>query len=226
MLAVHAFRRLNMVKTTCWSSKRASGWGRKGLGMCHGYWPVWVAQKLMICRGFHTQPTLGFTEKDKLSSEWQLCGRKSFGHVRDQRRMGRLVWVDKKATATQTRNKLRSAELHLWTRPTLEKMGRWAAEDLTRCHSCQLTTEVHADSPKLEDKRLEKCCLVWFDLNHWTSVASTVTRSQSNWSQMGDSHHGRASDKSAPTVWCFVNMVQNHLRRMFPTTSWVYGMNN
>ncbi len=42
-----------------------------------------------------------WTEKEKISSERQLCGRKCLVDVRGQRRMGRLVRDDKKATVTQ-----------------------------------------------------------------------------------------------------------------------------
>ncbi len=41
------------------------------------------------------------SEKEKISSEWQLCGRKCFVDVRGQRRMDRLVRDDRKATVTQ-----------------------------------------------------------------------------------------------------------------------------
>ncbi len=40
-------------------------------------------------------------EKEKISSEWQLCGRKCLVDVRGQRRMDRLVRDDRKATVTQ-----------------------------------------------------------------------------------------------------------------------------
>ncbi len=62
---------------------------------------------------------------------------------------------------------------------------------------------------------------------HFTQMASTVTRSQSNRAPlgcggMGDLHHGCAADKSAATAWCYhVNMDQN-LWRMFPTPCWIY----
>ncbi len=39
-------------------------------------------------------------EKEKISSERQLCGRKCLVDVRGQRRMGRLVRDDRKATVT------------------------------------------------------------------------------------------------------------------------------
>ncbi len=60
---------------------------------------------------------------------------------------------------------------------------------------------------------------------HFTQMASTVTRSQSNRAPLGcggtgDSLHVCAADKSAATVWCYhVNMDQN-LWGMFPTPCW------
>ncbi len=42
-----------------------------------------------------------WSEKEKISSERQLCGRKCIVDVRGQRRMGRLVRDDEKATVTQ-----------------------------------------------------------------------------------------------------------------------------
>ncbi len=42
-----------------------------------------------------------WSEKYKISSERQLCGRKYLVDVKDQRRMGRLVRDDRKATVTQ-----------------------------------------------------------------------------------------------------------------------------
>ncbi len=66
---------------------------------------------------------------------------------------------------------------------------------------------------------------------HFTQMASTVTRSQSNRAPLGcgwsrDSHHGWAADKSAATAWCYhVNMNQN-LWGMFPTPCWIYATKN
>ncbi len=42
-----------------------------------------------------------WSEKEKISSERQLCGRKHLVEVRGQRRMGRLVRDDRKATVPQ-----------------------------------------------------------------------------------------------------------------------------
>ncbi len=67
--------------------------------------------------------------------------------------------------------------------------------------------------------------------DHFTQMASTVTRSQSNRAPLGcggtrDSHHGCAADKSAETAWCYhVNMDQN-LWGMFPTPCWINATKN
>ncbi len=42
-----------------------------------------------------------WSEKEKISSERKLCGRKCLVDIRGQRRMGRLVRDDRKATVTQ-----------------------------------------------------------------------------------------------------------------------------
>ncbi len=65
---------------------------------------IWVFQKLLIYWDFHTQPSLVYrewSEKEKISSERQLCERKCLVDVRGQRRMGRLVRDDRKKTVTQ-----------------------------------------------------------------------------------------------------------------------------
>jgi len=66
---------------------------------------------------------------------------------------------------------------------------------------------------------------------HFTQMASTVPRSQSNRVSLGcggtgDLYNGCADDKSAATVWCYhVNMNQN-LWGMFPTPCWIYATKN
>ncbi len=71
--------------------------------------------------------------------------------------------------------------------------------------------------------------VIWtWKLVHFTQMAFTVTRSQSNRAPLGcggtgDWHHGCAADKSAATAWCYhVNMDQN-LWGMFPTPCWIYA---
>ncbi len=58
-----------------------------------------------------------WTEKEKISSEQQLCGRRSLVDVRGQKRMARLVRDDRKGNSNSNNHSLqpRYAEYHLWT---------------------------------------------------------------------------------------------------------------
>ncbi len=64
---------------------------------------VWVFQKLLIYWDFHAQPSLGFTENGLKKRKYPVSGSgwKCLVDVRGQRRMGRLVRDDRKATVTQ-----------------------------------------------------------------------------------------------------------------------------
>uniref|UniRef100_A0A673H0H9 Transposase Tc1-like domain-containing protein n=1 Tax=Sinocyclocheilus rhinocerous TaxID=307959 RepID=A0A673H0H9_9TELE len=66
-------------------------------------------------------------EKEKISSERQLCGRKCLVDVRGQRRMGRLVRDDRKATVTQITTRynqgMQNTISERTTRRTLKQMG-------------------------------------------------------------------------------------------------------
>ncbi len=67
------------------------------------------------------------SEKEKLSSELQLCGRKCLVDVRGQRRMGRLVRDDRKATVTQITTRynqgMQNTISERTTHRTLKQMG-------------------------------------------------------------------------------------------------------
>ncbi len=84
---------------------------------------VWVFQKLLIYWDFHAQPSLRFTESGPKKRKYPVSGScvdenaLLMSEVRGQRRMGRMVRDDRKATVTQitTREKPRYAEYHLWT---------------------------------------------------------------------------------------------------------------
>ncbi len=64
-------------------------------------------------------------QKEKRSSEWQLCGRKCFVDVRGQKRMARLVRDDRKAThiTTHYNQGIQNTISERTTRRTLKQMG-------------------------------------------------------------------------------------------------------
>ncbi len=68
-----------------------------------------------------------WTEKEKISSERQLCGWKCLVDVRGQRRMGRLVRDDRKTTVTQITTRynqdLQNTISEHTTHQTLKQMG-------------------------------------------------------------------------------------------------------
>ena len=100
-----------MVKTDLLKFQWSIRMGKKGdlsdfeCGLVVGARQFWAFQKLVTYWDFHVQPSLGFkgerSEKEKISSEQQFSGRKCLVDVRGQRTMDRLVWADRKATATQ-----------------------------------------------------------------------------------------------------------------------------
>ncbi len=67
------------------------------------------------------------SEKEKIFSERQLCGRKCLVDVRGQRRMGRLVRDDRKATVTQITTRynqvMQNTISEHTTHRTLKQMG-------------------------------------------------------------------------------------------------------
>ncbi len=68
-----------------------------------------------------------WSEKEKISSERQLCGWKCFVDVRGQRRMDRLVRDDRKTTVTQITTRynqgMQNTISERTTRQTLKQMG-------------------------------------------------------------------------------------------------------
>ncbi len=88
-------------------------------------------------------------EKEKISSERQLCGRKCLVDVRGQRRMGRLVRDDRKATVTQINTRynqgMENAISKRTTRRTLKQM----------CYSSRRPHRVPLLSAKNRKRRLQ-----------------------------------------------------------------------
>ncbi len=68
-----------------------------------------------------------WSEKEKISSERQLCGQKCLVDVRGQRRMCRLVRDDRRATVTQITSRynqgMQNSISEHTTRRTLKQMG-------------------------------------------------------------------------------------------------------
>ncbi len=68
-----------------------------------------------------------WSEKEKISSERQLCGRKCLVYVRGQRRMDRLVRDDRKATVTRITTRynqgMQNTISEHTTRQTLKQTG-------------------------------------------------------------------------------------------------------
>uniref|UniRef100_A0A9J7ZFD6 Transposase Tc1-like domain-containing protein n=1 Tax=Cyprinus carpio carpio TaxID=630221 RepID=A0A9J7ZFD6_CYPCA len=68
-----------------------------------------------------------WSEKEKISSEQQFCGRKCLVDVKGQRRMGRLVRDDRKATVTQITTRynkgMQNTISERTTHRTLKQMG-------------------------------------------------------------------------------------------------------
>ncbi len=84
-----------------------------------------------------------WSEKEKISSERQLCGWKCLVDVRGQRRMDRLVRDDRKTTVTQITTRYnQDLQNTISEHTTPEPWSRWApaAEDHTGCQLHQLRT--------------------------------------------------------------------------------------
>ncbi len=90
-----------------------------------------------ICRVYRER-----SEK-QISSERQLCVRKCLVNVRGQRRMGRLVRDDRKATVTQIATRynqgMQNTISEHKTLRTLKQMGS-SSRRPHRCRSCQIRT--------------------------------------------------------------------------------------
>ncbi len=119
--------------------------GFKWLWTWNGCWCqtglVWVFQKLLIYWDFHTQPSLGFMENGQKKRKYPVTAvvwtkMPCWG----QRRMGRLVRDDRKATVTQITTRYNQGMQK--TIQHIEPWSRWttAAEDHTGCSSCQIRT--------------------------------------------------------------------------------------
>ncbi len=106
------------------------------------------------------------SEKEKVSSERQLCGRKCLVDVRGQRRMGRLVRVDRKATVTQITTRYNQGMQKTISEHTTCWTLKQTGSSSRRPHRVPLLSAKNRKrrlqfAPKLDNRKLEKRCLVW-----------------------------------------------------------------
>ncbi len=119
-----------------------------------------------------------WSEKEKISSERQLCGRECLVDVRGQRRMGRLVRDYRKATVTQIttcyNQGMQNTISEHTTHRTLKQMG----SSSRRPHRVPLLSDKNrerrlqfAQAHQMDRIILEKRCLVW-----WVSISAATFR--------------------------------------------------
>ncbi len=75
-----------------------------------------------------------WSEKEKISSEQQLCGRKCLVDVRGQRRIGRLVRDDRKATVTQITTRYNQGMQDTISEPTTHRTLKQMSYSSRRPH--------------------------------------------------------------------------------------------
>ncbi len=87
-----------------------------------------------------------WSEKEKISSERQLCGRKCLVDVRVQRRMGRLVRDDRKTTVTQITTRynqdMQNTISEHTTHRTLKQMGSSSRRPHRDTHSLDFCCDI------------------------------------------------------------------------------------
>ncbi len=171
---------------TCWSSNRASEGEKgdlrdleRGMVVCARWAGLSISE---------TADLLGFssTTISRVYREWfkkrkypvsGSCVEKCLVDVRGQRRMGRLVRDDRKTTVTQITTRYNQiCRNHLWTHNTsnpeadgLQQQKTTPVPLLSDKNSTEDT--IHTGSPKLDNRRLKKRCLVW-----WVSISAATFR--------------------------------------------------
>ncbi len=127
-----------------------------------------------ICRVYRE-----WSKKEKIFSERQLCGRKCLVDVRGQRRMGRLFRDDRKATVTQITTHYNQGMQNIISEHTTRRTPKQMGYSSRRPHRVSLLSAKNRKrrlqfaqvSPKLDNRRLEKFCLVW-----WVSISDATYR--------------------------------------------------
>ncbi len=118
-------------------------------------------------------------EKEKISSECQLCGRKYLVDVRVQRRMSRLVRDDRKTTLTQITTRynqgIQNTISEHTTRRTLKQMDyssrRPHRVPLLSAKNRKRRIQLPQTHQNSDNRRLEKRYLVW-----WVSISAATFR--------------------------------------------------
>ncbi len=132
----------DVVKTICWSSNQASEWGRKGIWMWNGCWfQIGISKTADLLGLSHTTISRVYrewSEKEKISSERQLCGRKCPVDVRGQRRMDRLVRDDRNATVTQITTRYNQGMQNTISEHTTHRTLKQMSYSSRRPHRVQL----------------------------------------------------------------------------------------
>ncbi len=142
---LNAFRHLDVVKTTCWSSK-----------------------PLLVYRGF-SRTTISrvyreWYKKRENTSERQLCEQKCLVDVRGQREW--VDWLEMIEGNSNSNNHLLQpsyAEYHLWTYNTSNPEADGLQQQKThRCRSCPAKTGngglQFTQATKLDISSLDSCC--------------------------------------------------------------------
>ncbi len=119
-----------------------------------------------------------WSEKEKISSERKLCGRKWVVDVRGQRRMGRLVRDDRKAKVTEINTHYNQGMQNTISERTTHRTLKQMSYSSRRPHRVPLLSAKNRNkatictgSPKLDNRRLGKNVLVW-----WVSISATTLR--------------------------------------------------
>ncbi len=186
-----------------------------------------------------------WSEKEKISSERQLCGWKCLVDVRGQRRMGRLVRDDRKATVTQITTRynqgmqntsLKAQHVEPWSRwrphrvPLLSAKNRERRLQFTQDHQ-NWTIEDWKNVAWSDESRFllwhsDGCVRIWRKEHESMAPSCLVSTVQADGG--GVMVWGIFSWHILGPLWWWwyhVNMDQN-LWEMFPTPCWIYTTNN
>ncbi len=120
-----------------------------------------------------------WSEKEKISSERQLCGRKSLVDVRGQRRMDRLVRDDRKTTVTQITTRYNQGMQNTISEHTTHRTLKQMGSSSWRPHRVPLRSDKNSTrriqfTQTHQNWTIEDCknvALVW-----WVSISAATFR--------------------------------------------------